>query len=100
MTITQINENDIITLALDGWLDHESSPELEKVVDSIPSAKQLVIDFSKVEYISSAGIRALVSAHRKVKELDAELGITHVNPEVMNILSMTGLDKKLNIQAD
>lgn len=97
MTIEQSNENGKITVKLDGWLDHESSPELGKEIDAIASAKELVLDLGKVEYISSAGIRMLVSAHRKAKVLDAEFSIINVNSEVMSILSMTGLDKKLCI---
>lgn len=100
MTIEQKNENGKITILLDGWLDHDSSPELADVIDGITSATGLTIDFTKVEYISSAGIRTLVAAHRKAKELSAEFSVIHVNSEVMNILSMTGLDKKLGIQGD
>ena len=98
MTITQTNDNGKITVLLEGWLDHESSPQLGTVIDEISSATGLILDFSKVEYISSAGIRMLVSAHRKAKELNAEFSVIHVNEAVMNILAMTGLDKKLNIQ--
>ncbi len=100
MTITQTNENGKITLILDGWLDHDSSPELGGVIDAITSATELVLDFGKVEYISSAGIRMLVAAHRKTKELDAGFSVIHVNSDVLNILSMTGLDKKLDIRKD
>ena len=98
MTIEQKKENGIITLLLDGWLDHDSSPDLEAVISEITEASQLIIDFAKVEYISSAGIRALVAAHRKTKELDAGFSVINVNSEVMSILSMTGIHKKLDIR--
>ena len=98
MTIEQKNENGVITLLLDGWLDHDSSPDLEAVIAGITGASQLIIDFTKVEYISSAGIRALVAGHRKTKELDAGYSIINVNSDVMSILSMTGLNKKLDIR--
>lgn len=100
MTIEQINEEGKITIKLDGWLDVEGSPQLGEVIDAIDCAKELILDFTKVEYISSAGIRMLVASHRKAKELEAEFSIIHVNSEVMSILAMTGLDKKLGIQAD
>lgn len=100
MTIEQKNDNGKITILLDGWLDHDSSPELAEKIEAIDSASELIIDFSKVEYISSAGIRALVTAHRKAKELNAEFSVIHLNSEVMSILAMTGLDKKLGIQKD
>lgn len=100
MTIEQKKEDGKLTLVLDGWLDHDSSPELVELIDTITDIKELVIDFTKVEYISSAGIRALVAAHRKTRELNAGFSVIHVNSEVLNILAMTGLDKKLGIQAD
>lgn len=100
MTITRENENGKILLKLDGWLDHESAPELGNVLEEITSAEELVLDFGKVEYISSAGIRMLVTAHRKARELEAQFSVIHVNPEVMSILAMTGLNKKMGILAD
>lgn len=98
MTITQNNDHGTVTVSPDGWLDHESSPQLGEVIDSIESAEQLILDFSKVEYISSAGIRMIVTAHRKSKELNAGFSVINVNPDVKNILLMTGLDKKLDIR--
>ena len=100
MTIEQITDNGKITILLDGWLDHDSSPELIETIETITSASELIIDFAKVEYISSAGIRALVTAHRKSKDLNAEFSVIHTNAEVLSILAMTGLDKKLGIQKD
>ena len=96
MKITQKNEDGKLTIALEGWLDNVSAPELGEVVDSIADVKEIVLDFAQVEYISSAGIRQLVSAYRKAKEIEANLQIIHVNSEVMSILSMTGIDKKMN----
>ena len=98
MTITQKNEDGKITIMLDGWLDHENSPKLGEVIEATDAAKELILDFEKVEYISSAGIRMLVTAHRKAKELEAEFSVINVNPEVLSVLAMTGLDKKLGIQ--
>ena len=100
MTITKTDDNGKITIVLEGWLDHESSPQLGEVIEALTSAEELTIDFGKVEYISSAGIRMLVTAHRKAKELNAMFRVIHANSEVMSILGMTGLDKKLGIEAD
>ena len=99
MNITQNNDNGKVTIILEGWLDHSSAPELGAVIDGIESAKEIILDFEKVEYISSAGIRQLVATHRKAKELEAEFLVVNVNSEVMSIIAITGLDKKLNITA-
>ena len=97
MTITQNNDNGKLTIVLEGWLDHSSSPELGDVIEGIESAKEIILDFAKVEYVSSAGIRQIVATHRKAKELDADFSVINVNPEVKSIIAITGLDKKIDI---
>lgn len=100
MTVIQKNDNSKITIIPEGWLNSESSPQLEEIIKQIESAKELVIDFEKVEYISSAGIRVLLVAHNKAKEINAGFSLLHVNREVMNILMLTGLDAKICIKND
>ena len=56
-----------------------------------------VLDFSKVEYMASAGLRAVVAANKKAKSLNATFAVVGVAPGVMSIFRMTGIDKKLNI---
>ena len=97
MTITQNNDNGTLTIVLEGWLDHSSSPELGEVIEGIESAKEIILDFAKVEYVSSAGIRQIVATHRKAKELDADFSVINVNSEVRSIIAITGLDKKIDI---
>ena len=97
MTITIQKQDDQITFKLDGWLDTLSSPELGAEVDSITAASAIILDFDKVEYIASAGVRQLVACHRKAKELSAAFSVVNVGTEVMSILQLTGLDKKIVI---
>ncbi|MCQ2458055.1 MAG: STAS domain-containing protein [Clostridia bacterium] len=97
MTIHQSNENGKITLSPEGWLDTVSSPELSNAVDSLTEASGLVLDFSMVEYMASAGLRAVVAAGKKAKSMNAEFSVINVVPGVMSIFRMTGIDKKLNI---
>lgn len=99
MTIESVKNDKEITLKLDGWLDTVSSPELGAVVDAIEEATALVLDFDKVEYIASSGLRQVVASHRKAKELGAEFSVINVGTETMSIFELTGLDKKLNIKA-
>ena len=96
----KIEKTDEKTLIkLDGWLDTASSPELDAKIAVIDEAKAIVLDFDKVEYISSSGLREVVACHRKAKELSAEFSIINVCTEVMNIFKLTGLEKKLDITA-
>lgn len=97
MTITTQKQDDQITLQLDGWLDTLSSPELGAAVDSITAASAIILDFGKVEYIASSGVRQVVACHRKAKELGAAFFVVNVGTEVMSILQLTGLDKKIAI---
>lgn len=97
MTIQQSNENGKITLIPEGWLDTASSPELCDLVDSLTEATELVLDFSQVEYMASAGLRAVVAASKKARSMNAEFSVINVVPGVFSIFRMTGIDKKLNI---
>lgn len=99
MTITTERNNDSIILHLDGWLDTLSAPELGKEVDAIEAAKEIVLDFDKVEYMASSGLRQVVASHRKAKEIGAVLSIINVGTETFSIFKMTGLDKKLDVKA-
>ncbi len=97
MKITTVNDNGSITIKLDGWLDTLSSPLLGDEVEKIEKAENLTLDFECVEYISSSGLRQIVSCHRKLTELGAKFSIINVCPEVMNIFTLTGIHKKLTI---
>ena len=97
MTINRIEENGAVTLQLDGWLDTLSSPELGAVVDEITKAAAIILDFEKVEYIASSGLRQVVACSRKARELGAAFSVINVGTEVMSIFRLTGLDKKIDI---
>ena len=96
MTINQTTEGGNTVLSLSGWLDTQTAPDLEDAVDALDeTAGALVFDFSELEYISSAGLRQLVAAHKK---MGGNLTLRHVPGEIRNILKMAGFDKRLNIE--
>ena len=99
MNITESNVNGIVTLQIEGWLDTSSSAELGEKVEAVTEANALVLDFEGVEYMSSAGLRQVVAAHKKAKSLDADFSVINICPAVMSIFKMTNIDKKLNIKA-
>ena len=95
MDITSTTEGTTTTIELDGWLDTSTAPELAEAIGQLDdSCERLVLDFAKLQYISSAGLRVLVSAHKK---MSGELMIRSVSPDVMTVLHMAGFDKRLNI---
>lgn len=90
----QINGNKM-ALVLDGWLDTQAAPEFEAAREEIGSEiTELVIDCSALEYISSSGIRQFVAAH---KQMHGNLTLLNVSAEIMDVLSLTGLAKRMKI---
>lgn len=80
-----------------GRVDVTSTPELESEVNSeIENITYLTIDMSEVEYISSVGLRALLSFQKQIAPR-GEMKIVNVKPEVLEIFKMVGFDKVLNI---
>ena len=96
MTIEKKVEGTTAELKLNGWLDTQTSPQLEAEIASLGSEiTALILDFAELEYISSAGMRQLVSAYKK---MNGALTLRNVSAEVMSVISMTGIDKKITIE--
>lgn len=97
MTIDRIVNGKEITLKIDGWLDVNSANDLGAATEQITEASAIILDFEKVEYISSAGLRQVVASNKKAKELGADFSVIKVTKEVMSIFELTGLHKKINV---
>lgn len=98
MTINKISEGEKLTLALTGRLDTNSSPALEaELKQSVGDVKELIFDFSGVEYISSAGLRILLAA-QKVMNRQGEMKLIGVNEDVMEVFEITGFSDILTIE--
>ena len=86
------------TMEIVGWLDTQTAPQLEeelsKLTDEITS---LVFDFAKLEYISSAGLRQVIAAYKKMQNKDG-YKIINVSDEVFDVFSLTGFDQKIDIE--
>ena len=98
MKITKIIEGNSATFTLSGRLDTITSPALENALkDVLPDLEELVLDFEGLDYISSAGLRVLLSA-QKIMSKQGEMRIIHVNDTVMEIFTVTGFTDILTIQ--
>ncbi len=97
MTIDKKAEGDnCVVLSLNGWMDTQNAPLLAAAVDEAGDGiSALVLDMSALEYTSSAGIRQIVAAHKRMK---GALTLRHVPPVIMEVLTAMGLDRKLNIE--
>ena len=97
MTIEKSRQGATMELKLAGWLDTETAPMLEEEIKALDeTVTALVFECGALEYISSAGLRQIVAAHKK---MDGALTLRHVSDEIMAIIRMTGLTKKLHIEA-
>ena len=99
VTILEDSKGDVLILRMTGRLDALSSANVEKAVfESINQGRQkLLIDFSGIDYLSSAGMRMLLSVAKKLKSLSGKLVIFAITPTVMEILKMAGFDHVLEI---
>ena len=96
MAIAKTVDGTKATLAIDGWLDTQSAPELAAALDELDEGvEELVLDLAALEYVSSAGIRQIVAAHKKT---GGKLIVRNVSPEVLEVFRLTGVDGRLNIE--
>ena len=90
MEINKLLEENKLTLAVKGRVDSVSAPELEAVVnDSLEGVEELVFDFSELEYISSAGLRVLLTSYKKMAE-KGSMKIVNINDVIKEIFEVTG----------
>ena len=98
MTTNKLFEGERLTLTLSGRLDTNSSPALEaELKQSVGGVKELIFDFSGVEYISSAGLRVLLAA-QKVMNRQGSMKLIGVNDDVMEVFEITGFFDILTIE--
>ena len=98
MTINKNENGSDLILALEGRLDTMTAPELEaELSKSLDKAETLTMDFSKLDYISSAGLRVLLSAH-KAMSTKGGMTITNVNEIVQEVFEVTGFADILTIK--
>ena len=92
MTINVERDFELVTLQITGRLDTTTAPNLEAAINELSDeTKELVFDMSGVEYISSAGIRVLLGAHKKMKAGQGIVWIVKASEIVCEVLEMTGL---------
>ena len=87
-----------LSIALEGRLDTMTAPELEKELKaSLPSVSDLTMDLGKLEYISSAGLRVLLSA-QKTMNRQGSMKLIHVNETILEIFEVTGFSEILTVE--
>lgn len=98
MTIEKIAEGKKLTIALSGRLDTTTAPELEtELKQNISGVEELVLDLAALEYLSSAGLRVLLSA-QKVMNRQGSMVVRNANEIIMEIFEVTGFVDVLTIE--
>lgn len=98
MTINKNQNGSDMVLSLEGRLDTTTAPELESVVkNQLDGIQKLTIDMSQLEYISSAGLRVLLSAQKLMNKKEG-MKITGCSEEIMEIFDITGFSDILDIE--
>ena len=98
MTIEIKRNAEETVIELTGRLDTTTAPALDKTINNdIEGTKNLVLDFKSLEYISSAGLRVLLGAQKKMQKIGS-MKVTNVCEEVMEVFEMTGFADILVIE--
>ena len=99
MNITKTVAGEEIILAVEGRVDTVNSRELEEaIITAFRSTKNLVLDFGKVTYIASAGLRALLLGYKTAVSKSGAMKLIHVGEEVMDVLRITGFHTTFHIE--
>ncbi len=98
MKIYQEKNGETLAIALEGRLDTMTAPELEAALkDGLNGVSELTFDFTKLDYISSAGLRVLLGA-QKTMHKQGSMKVTHVNEMIMEVFEVTGFTDFLTIE--
>lgn len=99
MIITKTREAGNLHIALEGRLDTTTAPQLEAEVSgtSLDGVTDLELDFEKLEYVSSAGLRVLLGAQKAMKER-GQMVLHHVSGDIMEVFEITGFSDILTIR--
>jgi anti-sigma B factor antagonist len=98
MQISTRTSNDIHIVAITGSLDSTTSPEAQKSIDSVlAGAKKVALDFSGLDYISSAGLRVLLGAAKQLRASGGKLGMFGLNQSVKEVFEISGFSSILSV---
>ena len=98
MNIVKNRQDNRLDVALEGRLDTTSAPEFEAVVkNELDGVTLLVLDFIKLQYTSSAGLRTILLAQKTMNK-QGKMILKNVREEVMDVFDMTGLSDLLTIE--
>ncbi|MGE5749251.1 MAG: STAS domain-containing protein [Gemmatimonas sp.] len=98
MQFSTRTSNDIHIVAITGSLDSTTAPEAQKSLEAVVAgAKKVLLDFSALDYISSAGLRVLLGAAKQLRGSGGKLGMFGLNQSVREVFEISGFSSILSI---
>ena len=98
MQISTRTSNDIHIVAIAGSLDSTTAPEAQKSLDAVVAgAKKVALDFTQLDYISSAGLRVLLGAAKKLKASGGKFAMFGLNQSVREVFEISGFSAILSV---
>lgn len=98
MNIKKKNDAGTLNVIISGRIDTSTAPELDESVNqNLDDVNELILDFKDVNYVSSAGLRVLLSLHKKMMKKGG-MKLTNVNEEVCDVFEVTGFDEILTFE--
>lgn len=97
MEIKLHEEGEKLVVEVIGRLDTLTAPELANAIED-KNPKEMVIDLAQLEYISSAGLRVLLTAQKKADEREGTLVVKNPNAVVRNVFKITGFDRNIRVE--
>ena len=99
MQITETRDNEVITIAIEGRVDTNTSPQVQDaILKSFQKVNQVVLDFAQCSYVSSAGLRALLIGQKTASSKKGTMKLVNVPEILMNVLQMSGFVNILTIE--
>jgi len=91
MNVTTLSEPDVTCVELEGSIDGKTAPQIrEELSATLQHVQKLIIDMSRVDYLSSAGLRLLLLLYREITSRKGHLVLVGVSPEIRTVMSHTG----------
>lgn len=99
MNIIETRDDDKITLSISGRVDTNTSPQIQdKILKAFQKVNHVILDFEKCEYVSSAGLRALLIGQKTATSKKGSMKLVNVPNVLMSVLEMTGFKNILTIE--
>jgi anti-anti-sigma factor len=94
MECTAIKQDDAVIIRISGRMDAVTAPEFEQACEPLIESgeKLLIADMTNLEYISSAGLRSILSTAKKLKAVQGQITFCNLNGMVRDVFSMSGFD--------